>query len=89
MINKIKDAAGFSAMTLGFDVDLAIKNAKRTHAVNRGYPTVTLRLVLVAICIKLWFVTEESIEKFVTQKTQPIHLYDAGHENFAWLRDIF
>ena len=49
LIEKIKESAGFSALTLGFDIDLAIKPAKRGRAISRGYPTVLLRLILVAI----------------------------------------
>lgn len=36
LIDKIKESAGFSALTLGFDVDLNIKSAKRNKALKRG-----------------------------------------------------
>jgi len=36
LIEKIKESAGFSALTLGFDVDLEIKSAKRSRALKRG-----------------------------------------------------
>jgi hypothetical protein len=89
LIEKIKESAGFSAMTLGFDIELEIKPAKRKRATSRGYPTVLLRLLLIAISTQLWFTTEQAVEKMITQVTEPVHLYDIGHVYFTWLREYF
>lgn len=36
LIGNIKESAGFSAFTLGFDIDLEIKSRKRSNALKRG-----------------------------------------------------
>ena len=55
---KIRDAAGLQALTLGFDIDLEIKPAVRSHAMKRGYPTVLLRIILIAVGFYTWNLTE-------------------------------
>lgn len=55
LVDKIRGAAGIQAMALGFDIDLDIKPAKRGRALNRGYPTVLLRIFLLFVFLRLWF----------------------------------
>lgn len=45
-------------MTLGLDINLDVKTAKRGSAINRGYPTILLRIVLLFAALKLWFASE-------------------------------
>ena len=54
MYEKIRDAAGLSALSLGFDIDLDIKDPNRSHATKRGYPTVLLRILLTGAAIHIW-----------------------------------
>ena len=83
MLNKIRDAAGLQAAALGFDVDLDIKVAGRTNATNRGYPTVLLRLMLLALAVKTWFVSEQALLNSMRlhDESAPVavSLADAGH----------
>lgn len=59
LIEKIRNAAGIQAMTLGLDISLDVKVAKRDAAINRGYPTVLLRMILLAASLYTWFSTEK------------------------------
>ena len=58
LIEKIRNAAGVQAMTLGLDIDLDVKAAKRGSAINRGYPTILLRIVLLFVGLQLWHASE-------------------------------
>ena len=91
MFEKIRDAAGLQAMALGFDVDLDIKPAVRTHATKRGYPTVLLRVVLMAVSIYAFVATEKSLADLMSYhgygEPLKLHLSDYGHKVLSPVRE--
>jgi hypothetical protein len=91
MYEKIRDAAGLQALSLGFDIDLDIKPHVRSHATTRGYPTVLLRVVLMAAGIWVWCHTENTLKDLMDHhgKGEPIklHLSDYGQKFFSPLKD--
>ena len=75
---------------LGFDIDLDIKPAKRSDALNRGYPTVLLRIILFGLCCTTWYVYEHDLARLMNANAMgspvKIALADAGHTFFMPVR---
>ena len=92
LIEITRNAAGFSSLLFFLNPHSDIKSANRSHAVNRGYPTVFLKIILLVGSIMLYFKTEhylwDQMEHTDNHSPIPIHLNDFGHDFFEPLKQF-